>query len=642
MLDLIKRPELLLAVLEAMQDGFSVVNAEAVQVFVNDALCRMTGYTRDELLGQTPVYPYWPEEALPAIDAAFRATLAGQVSSYELTFKRKDGTRFPVIVSPSSLRTDDGRVLAHFATIKDISERKQLESALAESEQRWRSIAENPFDFVVVIDRDCRFTFVNHTAPGITREELMNATLFDYAEERNHPAMREAVETAFRTGRAASYDAYVTHLDKWYSNIVGPIFENGQVTSASILTRDITSQKKAEEALLRSERQLREAHKMETIGTLAGGIAHDLNNMLTPVLGFTELAQKNLPREHPVQHELRSVQEGAARARDLVQRILLFSRRGEPHKSVLDLRACVAGDIKLLKGSIPANVEVVMQLPEQPLLVFADRTQIGQVVTNLVTNAVQAMRTSGGKLELTVDRHEPNTTLHVGSSATQRPCVALVVRDSGPGMDEETKRRAFEPFFTTKPTGSGTGLGLSIVHGIVLDHGGSVWLESEPPHGSVFTVLLPLFDPRATHPAPATPHAAEAVTSARPLRVLCVDDEPAVIALARAALARDGHTVMASSNPLEALALFESAPDTFDVVVTDQTMPRLTGIELVSAIRALRPLMPCLLITGLDDAETEQGAAAVQVREILRKPFSVDTLCAAVERAGASAGPEVG
>ncbi|HKO91455.1 MAG TPA: PAS domain S-box protein, partial [Polyangiaceae bacterium] len=264
MLDLFQRPELLLAVLEAMQDGFSVVNAQAVQVFVNDALCRMTGYTRDELLGQAPAYPYWPEEALPAIDAAFRATLAGQLGSYELTFKRKDGTRFPVIVSPSSLRGSDGSVLAYVATIKDISERKQLESALAESEQRWRSIAENPFDFVVVIDRDCRFTFVNHTAPGVTREELMRSTLFDYAEERNHPAMREAVETAFRTGRATSYDAYVTHMDKWYSNIVGPIIENGQVTAASILTRDITSQKKAEEALLRSERQLREAHKMET------------------------------------------------------------------------------------------------------------------------------------------------------------------------------------------------------------------------------------------------------------------------------------------------------------------------------------------------------------------------------------------
>jgi PAS domain S-box-containing protein len=644
MLEFFQQPQLLVAVLENMQDGFSVVDAQAVQTFVNSALCRMTGYTREELVGQTPVYPYWPEEELSAIEAAFRATLAGEASSYELTFKRKDGTRFPVIVSPSELLDADGRVVAYFATVKDISERKRLERALSDSELRWRSIAENPFDFVVVINRTYHYTFVNHTAPGIPRESLAHATPFDFTHERHHAAMRDAFETTFNTGRATSYDVHVAPLDKWYSNIVGPIFEAGQVTSASILTREITAQKRAEEALLRSERQLREAHKMETIGTLAGGIAHDLNNMLTPVLGFTELAQHSLPSQHPVQSELRSIFDAAGRARDLVQRILLFSRRGEPHKAVVDLRACVAGDMTLLRGSIPVNVEVVVDLPKTPVLVFADRTQLGQVITNLVTNAVQAMRDAGGTLRLQLVQRAPSApnALTEDEANVPRRVAELSVHDSGPGMDDETRRRVFEPFFTTKPTGTGTGLGLSIVHGIVLDHGGSIALQSALGQGTVFSVQLPLAA-GLEGSAEAAPVATARVRTAsspqeisqRSLSVLCVDDEVSVIALARAALESRGHSVTACCSPLEAFALFEAAPDAFDVVVSDQTMPRLTGTELIQAIRALSPLVPCLLITGLEDAETEQRAAALQVREILRKPFSIDELRAAVERAAA-------
>ncbi|HEX6244383.1 MAG TPA: ATP-binding protein, partial [Polyangiales bacterium] len=401
-------------------------------------------------------------------------------------FKRKNGERFPIIISPSQLHADDGSVRAYFATIKDISERKALERALTASEQRWRSIAENPFDYVVVIDRDYRFTYYNHTAESIRPENVLGHTPFDFADARYHAVMREAFDTTFRTGRATSYDVYIPQLDKWYSNIVGPILENGEVTSASVLTREITAQKRAEEALLRSERQLRDTHKMETVGTLAGGIAHDLNNMLTPILGFSELAQLSLPEDHRVQGQLRNIHEGATRARDLVQRILLFSRRGEPHKAVVDLRACVDGDMTLLRGSIPANVELLVELPDEPVLVLADRTQIGQVITNLVTNAVQAMRKCGGKLELSLRQRERDEDDAASpSDALPTRGAALVVRDSGPGMDEETQRRAFEPFFTTKPTGTGTGLGLSIVHGIVLGHGGSVSLRSSPGGGCV-------------------------------------------------------------------------------------------------------------------------------------------------------------
>ena len=635
MLDLLDRPELLSALLANMQDGLSIIDTRGVQIYVNDALCRMLGFSRAELVGSRPPYPYWPSEERAAIEASLQRAMRGDMTSIESLLGRKDGSRVEVIVAPAELRDDSGAVIALFATIKDISERKQLERSLLASEQRWRSIAENPFDFVVLIDRDYRYTYVNHTAPGISADTLIGkATPFDFVDAEYHEGMRAAFETTFETGRATSYEVYVPQLGAWYSSIVGAVVEHGCVSAVSILTREITQQKRAEETLRRSEQRLRDSHRMETIGTLAGGMAHDINNMLTPILGYADLAQRALPRDHDVQNHLQSIVTAGHRARELVSRILLFSRRQESHKTTFDLRDSVREDITLLRASLPASVELVTELSSEPVPVCADRAQLGQLLTNLATNALQATAAAGGRVTIAVSRSAP--VLRGGASLQDGPgegFASLCVADSGSGMDEETARRAFEPFFTTRPVGSGTGLGLSIVDGVAREHGGEVVIRSAPGEGTVVTVRLPLAPQMAATVAPAAPPLRAAPASR--LRVLVVDDEPGVAAVAQQALATVGHLVTAVHGGREALDLFRSQPDSFDVVLTDQSMPQMTGLALIAAVRAIRPRQACVLMTGLGDEAIRRNARSLGTLEVIGKPFVIDALRAAVERAHA-------
>jgi len=617
--DLFQRPELVSTLLAGMQDGLSIIDAQQIQIFVNDALCEMLGFTREELIGQRPPYPYWPSEEVPALSAALERTVTGGVASFELVFARKDGTRVEVIVAPSMVLDESGAVLACFATIKDISAQKKLERSLLASEQRWRSIAENPFDFVVVIDRAYHYTYVNHTAPGISRESLIGrATPFDFVDARYHDVMRASFETTFETGRATSYDVYVPQLDTWYSSIVGAVTEHGQVNAISILTRDITSQKRAEEALQSSAQRQRESHKMETIGTLAGGIAHDINNILTPILAYSDLAQRSLPSSHEAQEFLEGINIASQRARDLVQRILLFSRKQEPQKLTFDLRRSVEEDIAMLRVTLPVDIELSIELPEAPIYVSADRVQLGQVLTNLATNALHSMQTGGGTLTISLARGpgEQNATIKV--------------IDSGVGMDAETSRRIFEPFFTTKPMGAGTGLGLSIVDSIVREHGGEIVVKSAPGEGAAFSVLLPT---TADNPAPAEALRARPLGAAA-VRVLLVDDEPAIVAVTRQALTNAGHAVTTALSASAALEIFARSPDSFDVVLTHQSMPNMTGTSLISELRALRPSLACVLMTGLGDEATRAARAPLDVLEIIAKPFALSSLLAVIERAG--------
>ena len=634
--DLFQTPQVMLGLLEHMQDGVVVLDARGAIVFVNEAMCCITGFAREELLGTSAPFAYWPPEGVAAMGAAFQRVLAGEHVRPELVFMRKDGARIDVLVAPSELRDAAGHVVAYCATVQDISERKASARAQVESEQRWRSIAENPFDFVVVIDRKFRYTYVNHTAPGVTRESLIGrATPFDFVDPAQHAAMRQAFEHTFETGRATIYDVHVPQLDRWYGSIVGPILEDGAVTSLSILTRDITDQKRAEAALRNAEQQVREAHKMESVGTLAGGIAHDLNNLLTPILAYADLAQRALAQDHAAHAHLQGIGSAALRARDLVQRVLLFSRRQESQKGVLDLRQSVREDIKLLHASLPSSIEILLDLGVEPVPVLADRGQLSQVLTNLATNALQVMHETGGRLVITLQQvqlaAQDTRPLPPSGPGTY---AALTVTDSGPGMDEETRRRVFEPFFTTKPSGTGTGLGLSIVHGIVREHGGDVSVCSKPGHGAAFTVRLPVAFGEAAALEPALPRRPS--QSPRPLRVLYVDDEPSVAAVAGEALKRGGHQPTIMTNAQLALERLQQNPNAFDVLVTDQTMPLMLGTVLIAKVRAIKPGMPCVLTTGLDDEQTQRRAAAVGVSDVLLKPFSIDSLLRSVDRAADS------
>jgi PAS domain S-box-containing protein len=746
---------LLRGVVDQLRDAMMLVR-NGIPIYVNDAMCRLTGFARAEIVGIRPPMPYWPPEEIDKIKAAFVATGKGEFADHELILKKQDGTRFHAIVSTSSLKDAEGRTLCYSATIKDVTEHRRLEAALRASEQRWRSIAENPYDFVVILDRSYKYVYVNHTAGNVSVEDLVGkATPFDAVDSAFHATIRTAFERGFSDGQASYFEARVPSLGRWFGTIVGPIYEAGKVEMLSLLSRDITDRKRAEQALEKNEQrlrmalegandgvfdldadtgdvflskrgyqllrfrpdgpdapkrledfdrlihpddrhalegvrqallggaqfsaevrlrtgngeyrwfhgrgkpffepgtnvrfagfltditvrkeadrrraelelQLRESQKLEVIGMLAGGIAHDFNNLLGPILGFAEISRLKLASDHPVQENLEQIVAASLRARDLVGRITRFGRRREPNRQALDLCELVRDALRLMKASMPSSIAMSVDMPNS-IQVTADVTQLHQVVANLFTNAHQAMP-DGGRIAVEL-RQGTAAEFGVGELESGR-YARLRVADTGSGMTDEVAKRAFEPFFTTKPAGEGTGLGLSVARGIVTENGGVMTFRTAPGRGTTFDVFLPVSDVARESSAPG------AVPSVRPrpangARILCVDDEPSVVQVFRRSLEEYGHEVAAMTDAVQALEWVRADPLGFDCMVTDQTMPRLSGIELARAVRTSRPSIPILIVTGFVHPDLELHARELGTCEVLAKPVSRVELIDAVGR----------
>ncbi|MDQ1257253.1 MAG: hypothetical protein QG656_1856, partial [Candidatus Hydrogenedentes bacterium] len=397
----------------------------------------------------------------------------------------------------------------------------------------------------------------------------------------------------------------------------------GQIVNYVAVKRDVT----IERALAR---QLRQSQKMQALGTLAGGIAHDLNNILAVIFAFAEMAKDDLPPGTFAHKNFKKVLNAGMRAKDLVRQILTFSRQASTKPQPIVMAKAVKDTLKLVKVSIPANVAVVKNIDQGAGVVFADETQIHQVVMNLCTNAYQAMQPGGGTMTVSL------VPVHVGpESGLPYPALEagrytrLTVTDTGCGMDEATKERVFEPFFTTKSFGQGTGLGLATVHGIVTSLGGYIAVESAPGAGATFRVYLPLVDGNPEQNLPGE----EPVPAGHGERILLIDDEEDVAALGRQMLTHLGYHVAAHTDPVQALDVFSADPEQFDLIVTDQSMPKLTGVELAQEILQLRPDMPILIVTGFTDTVSPSEARMMGIREYLVKPFLTHELAQAVHRA---------
>jgi nitrogen-specific signal transduction histidine kinase/ActR/RegA family two-component response regulator len=403
-----------------------------------------------------------------------------------------------------------------------------------------------------------------------------------------------------------------------------------RVTNLLYVLRDVTR----EESL---ERELRRSQKMEALGTLAGGIAHDFNNLLVPMLMGAELAVMQLPEESPARLSLERVIGAAGRARDLIRQILNFSRMQESDASPVRLDRVVAEAVDMCASTMPSHIQVGLDL-DSDAAVSVDPAQLHQVLMNLCANAAHAMAAAGGRLNISlrgVDLVHGDVPPGEGAPG---PHVRLRVADTGPGMAQEVLERAFDPFFTTKKPGEGTGLGLPMVHRIVRNHGGFVILRSAPDQGAVFDIFLPALPPEQALPPSETE--AGVAAAVRPARVLLVDDEDELRHTVREALAAAGHRVEDFADPLEALARLEEAPDRFDLLLTDQTMPGLTGLDLAERSRALAPGAPVLLMTGYSAAATPERLERAGVDRLLTKPFDTQALLRAVQEALASASEE--
>jgi PAS domain S-box-containing protein len=376
------------------------------------------------------------------------------------------------------------------------------------------------------------------------------------------------------------------------------------------------------------ERQLRQAQKMEAIGVLAGGIAHDFNNVLGAIVGNTEMALDETPVDSPVAGRLAQVLKATIRARDLTREILTFSRRSEKERKPMRLTPLVKETHKLLRASLPAFTDVRLDIRVSDDIVSGNASDLQQVIMNLATNSAQAMP-EGGLLEIEVTeaivvRGEgmPDPDLRPG------PYLVIGVRDRGTGMEESVRRRVFEPFFTTKGEAEGTGLGLTVAYGIVKNHEGAIAVESEPGKGSLFRVFLPKAEGAVRALAAESRNAPRGRET-----ILFVDDEEALTQLAEGMLSRLGYTVFTRTNASAALELFCTQPNTFDIVITDQTMPGMTGITLAKRLLKVRPDLPIVLCTGYSDAVSQASVKTAGVREFLMKPLGRQDLAEAVRRA---------
>lgn len=396
-----------------------------------------------------------------------------------------------------------------------------------------------------------------------------------------------------------------------------------------ITIRDVSERRRAEQVQKQLEGQLRQAQKMEALGTLAGGIAHDFNNILGAIVGFTWLARSDLQSPTVVAESLEQISQASDRAIGLVKQILTFSRQGKQERMKMILQPVIKECLKLLRSTLPAAIEIRSEIAEEPLTVMADPTQIHQVMMNLCTNAAHAMKQNPGILLVGLqclsweeEGESPSPELGPGMYAL------ITVRDTGHGMNEGTLKRIFDPFFTTKAPGEGTGLGLAVVHGIVKDHRGAIEVKSDPGVGTVFRIFLPLAETNDT----AGEKQPVKICPGRGERILYVDDEPALCRSHRIVLQKIGYEVTAFSSPVEVVSLLRTDPKAYDLVMTDFNMPGMSGLELAVAIGKMNPDLPMILVSGHLGVATRELALQSGIREVLVKPLLPEEVSVVLDR----------
>ena len=586
-----------------------------------------------------------PEQVDKVAEAFTIAKESGTSETNELVFSSGSTGVFTGDLHIARIENSEDE-LAHFiCAIIDqgplLNERRALQTsastllisneALNLSKNRLASIINSSLDAIICIDQDHRITIFNPSAAALfqcTPLEALGSPLVRF--------MPDAVATL-------SYAQLTTHaqLGEMTALTAGghPIAIEASVSfehhpdgdTITIFARDLTARKKIEAHRNALESQLRESHKMQAVGTMAGGIAHDFNNIISAILGNVELARQDAGEASAALVSLNEIDKAGRRARDLVRQILTFSRNESPKRIPIQLADVVKETVNLLKVTLPPTVDMHVTMDPATPPVLADATQVEQALLNLCTNAIQAIGTQRGTINIDLGY---NMLDAIGTaerrSGARGPHVKLSVRDSGSGIDADTLQRVFEPFFTTKPVGQGTGLGLAVVHGIMRTHMGTVDVQSTLATGTVFTLYFPVGDELVVAtpvelPKPKAIHG-------HGKRVMYVDDDEALVFLVDRALTRKGFAVRTFTDPRQAVETLRAHPLDFDLVVTDYNMPGYSGLELLRAVRLIRPDLPVALASGYVTAEIEQSALTEGARALIHKPNDVDEMCETLQK----------
>ena len=602
----------------------------------NDEFLRCLGYSRQDLLSGNVSWVGMTPREYRAADARAIEELAqsGTCQPYEKEFIQKDGGRVAVLIAGA---TFEGSIDQGVSFVLDVTRRKKAEAELARSEKvlhERASLLDLTHDTVFVRDMNDIITYWNHGAEelyGWRREETIGETTHQILQTRFPEPLAEINAQLLRTGR---WEGELVHTRRDRAQVVVASRwalqrdERGNAVAVLETNNDVTEQRLREREREELQRRLQQAAKMEAVGRLAGGIAHDFNNVLGGILAYGEMLLDEAPANSRAKRYAQNVLTAATRGRSLVEQILAYSRSQHGKRVPVDIAGVVAETLEMVRGSLSADIRLESSTPALTLAVIGDATQLHQVVMNLCSNAVQAMSGSGTlRVGLAITDFATGQALSHGTLDSGR-YVRLAVEDSGCGMDEATLARIFEPFFTTKGIGQGTGLGLSLVYAIVTDLAGAIDVKSALERGSTFAIYLPLVEI-----APAVAAAAEdPLPRGHGERVLLVDDNAPLLAVAAEVLSRLGYEAVSFSDSHAAFAAFEAAPGQFDVVVTDEVMPGLTGTGLASVMRRRRPDLPIVLVSGYSGPMLTQQALAAGVNEILTKPLQAHEIATALAR----------
>jgi len=573
---------------------------------------------------------------LPVHKAGIQSMIAVPLISRD----RAVGTFFLASARPDSYSDRDlklaerigNQIAGAIANARLYRDLRKTDEHLRESEERYRHLVENAPLGIISIDLQGNIKQVNSHLISIlnspSAESTRGINLFSFP-----PLIEAGITNNFRrcldSGKAGVFET--AYHSKWGKDSylryhLTPIRDReGKVSGAQAIVEDISERKNLEGQLL-------QAQKMEAIGTLAGGIAHDFNNILTAILGYVELAVLELSADSKLKYNLEQSLQAAHRAKDLVRQILAFSRQGKQERKPLDICPVVKESLKMLRASLPSTIEIRQNFAEGDLgIIEADPTQIHQILMNLCTNAAHAMEEKGGVLTVSLSKAEIGQEASVAYGGIKpNQYLRLRVSDTGHGMTPEIKKRIFDPYFTTKEIGKGTGLGLAVVHGIVKSHGGEIEVSSEPGQGTDFDIFFPRSD-RAKGVLDGAQNSPLTMTGNE--RILFVDDERTIAEIGEKMLQRLGYEVAVRTSSIEALELFRGQPDRFDLVITDMTMPNMTGDKLAQEIMKIRPEIPVILVTGFSEQMTEEKAKSLGIREYVMKPPVINDFARAIRKA---------